>query len=96
MNADREQETRLERRTGRGTGRDSIDHPKGDHDDLVNAAAGVLVLVAQKPPMIIHPSFIARTAMLGRQGYSADPFNIRGAGLDLMHLQNRALLRDAP
>lgn len=33
----------LERRTSRG-GRDSIDHPVGAHDDLVNAAAGALVL----------------------------------------------------
>ena len=31
----------LERRTGRG-GRDSIDHPPTGHDDLINAAAGVL------------------------------------------------------
>ena len=35
----------LERRTARG-GRDSIDHPAGLHDDVVNAAAGALVLVA--------------------------------------------------
>ena len=35
----------LERRTIRG-GRDSIDHPPLGHDDLVNAAAGVLVDVA--------------------------------------------------
>jgi hypothetical protein len=32
----------LERRTARG-GRDSIDHPPGAHDDVANAAAGVLV-----------------------------------------------------
>lgn len=32
----------LERRTARG-GRDSIDHAPGAHDDLINAAAGVLV-----------------------------------------------------
>jgi hypothetical protein len=32
----------LERRVGRG-GRDSIDHPPGGHDDVVNAAAGALV-----------------------------------------------------
>jgi hypothetical protein len=32
----------LERRTARG-GRDSIDHTPGGHDDLANAAAGVLV-----------------------------------------------------
>src|SRR5262245_25406150 len=29
----------LERRTARG-GRDSVDHPRGAHDDLANAAAG--------------------------------------------------------
>jgi hypothetical protein len=34
----------LERRTARG-GRDSIDHPPLGHDDVANAAAGVLVLV---------------------------------------------------
>jgi hypothetical protein len=32
----------LERRTARG-GRDSIDHPPGAHDDVANAACGVLV-----------------------------------------------------
>jgi hypothetical protein len=36
----------LERRTSRGTGRDSIDHPQGQHDDVANACAGVLVAVA--------------------------------------------------
>jgi hypothetical protein len=34
----------LERRTGRGTGRDIIDHPPGCHDDVANAAAGALYL----------------------------------------------------
>ena len=33
----------LERRTGR-SGRDTIDHPPGGHDDLANAVAGVVVL----------------------------------------------------
>lgn len=37
----------LERRTSRG-GRDSIDHAPNSHDDLVNAAAGALVLAAGK------------------------------------------------
>ena len=37
----------LERRTGRA-GRDTIDHPPGAHDDLANAAAGVLVLAARR------------------------------------------------
>jgi hypothetical protein len=36
------QPTNLERRVGRGTGRDSIDHPPGAHDDLAKAAAGVI------------------------------------------------------
>jgi hypothetical protein len=37
----------LERRSARG-GRDSIDHTPGAHDDLINAAAGALVLAAGK------------------------------------------------
>jgi len=38
----------LERKTGRGTGRDVVDHPSGHayHDDLANVCAGVLVEVA--------------------------------------------------
>jgi len=35
----------LERRTARGTGKDSIDHGPGGHDDLCNAVAGALVAV---------------------------------------------------
>ena len=42
----------LERRTGRGTGRDIIDHPPGAHDDVANATAGVLVAVAGQPDVI--------------------------------------------
>ncbi|MGD9544331.1 MAG: hypothetical protein AB7F41_04880 [Methylocystis sp.] len=38
----------LERRTGRGTGKDVIDHPRDQHDDVINAAAGALVLAAKK------------------------------------------------
>jgi hypothetical protein len=36
----------LERRTGRGTGRDIIDHPPRAHDDVANVIAGALVTVA--------------------------------------------------
>lgn len=32
----------LERRTGR-TGKDSVDHPPGSHDDVANAVAGVMI-----------------------------------------------------
>jgi hypothetical protein len=45
----------LERRRGR-TGRDTIDHPKGGHDDVVNAAAGALVL-AQDGSSTAVPGF---------------------------------------
>ncbi|PPQ33396.1 hypothetical protein CCR94_01980 [Rhodoblastus sphagnicola] len=38
----------LERRTARG-GRDSIDHAPGAHDDLINSAAGAIVLAAVNP-----------------------------------------------
>jgi hypothetical protein len=37
--------TALERRTARG-GRDSIDHPVGQHDDIANAVAGAIVMAA--------------------------------------------------
>jgi hypothetical protein len=40
--------TMLERRTARG-GRDSIDHPRGGHDDIANAVAGALVTAYKKP-----------------------------------------------
>jgi hypothetical protein len=45
----------LERRRGR-TGRDVIDHARGGHDDLVNAAAGALVLT-QDPTAASVPGF---------------------------------------
>jgi hypothetical protein len=40
--------TMLERRTARG-GKDSIDHPRGAHDDLANAVAGALVSAYTNP-----------------------------------------------
>jgi hypothetical protein len=45
----------LERRTTRGTGRDSIDHAPNSHDDLINAAAGALCLANLGPmPLNFH------------------------------------------
>ena len=41
----------LERRTARG-GRESIDHPPGGHDDVINSVAGAAVLAAAKATMI--------------------------------------------
>ncbi len=50
----------LERRTAR-SGRDSVDHAPGGHDDLANAVAGVLVgLDIDRRPALIRPA-----AMLG-------------------------------
>jgi len=52
----------LERRTARG-GRDSIDHPPGAHDDLINAAAGAIVTASraamQRVPFVA--AFVAGT-----------------------------------
>ena len=49
----------LERRTSR-SGKDSIDHAPGAHDDLANAVAGALVLAAAKAPWVITDAAIAR------------------------------------
>jgi hypothetical protein len=38
----------LERHTARG-GRDSIDHPRGTHDDVANAVAGAVTVAARQP-----------------------------------------------
>lgn len=52
----------LERRTARG-GRDSIDHAPLSHDDVANAAAGVLVLVkTARQPMRISAETVAHFA----------------------------------
>jgi hypothetical protein len=51
----------LERRTGRGTGRDVIDHPPGAHDDCANAAAIALVLASiVAAPVLWHPEQLRR------------------------------------
>lgn len=58
----------LERRTARG-GRDSIDHPPMGHDDVANAAAGVLVLVKTAPgPILFSNELLARVSMPARPG----------------------------
>lgn len=38
----------LERHTGRGTGREIIDHARDQHDDVINCGAGALVLAATR------------------------------------------------
>ena len=57
----------LERRTARA-GRDSIDHPPGGHDDVANAVAGAIVLVAATPPArIMSSEYVATLAAAVRQ-----------------------------
>jgi len=46
----------LERRTAR-SGRDSIDHGPGGHDDLANAAAGALLLCAKPAGRMLVGSY---------------------------------------
>jgi len=52
----------LERRSGR-TGRDSIDHPVGGHDDAINAVAGALLLagVSENTRTIMQFESLGRT-----------------------------------
>jgi hypothetical protein len=66
----------LERRTAR-SGRDSIDHPPGGRDDVVNAAAGALVLAATDASAwmrseVMRP-VIQRLQMMGPYRRTIDP-----------------------
>ncbi|ACK52000.1 conserved hypothetical protein [Methylocella silvestris BL2] len=70
----------LERRTAR-SGRDSVDHGPGGHDDVANSVAGGLVLASQtRAPMIITPELLA---------LSARPSNSRSAPLHLGTFRSR-------
>lgn len=40
--------TSLERRTGRGSGKDVIDHSPGGHDDIANAVAGLITTLGSR------------------------------------------------
>jgi hypothetical protein len=51
----------LERRTAR-SGRDSIDHAPGAHDDIANAVAGAVVAADAHKPFVITPEALARAA----------------------------------
>ena len=50
----RQQLLALERTTSRTTGRDQVNHPNAGHDDLINAAAGALVMVDRGERNTIH------------------------------------------
>jgi hypothetical protein len=71
----------LERRTGRGTGRDVIDHPRALHDDLANAVAGALVLASGKNRvMIISDAVMAWASSPDASGTTCFGQNARRTG----------------
>jgi hypothetical protein len=55
----------LERQTSR-SGRDNITHPVGGHDDLINAAAGALVMASAKTALVISDAALLRSRISGR------------------------------
>ena len=62
----------LERKTAR-SGRDSIDHAPGGHDDICNAAAGALLLADAHKPLIISADLLAAAARPTRYSRSHPP-----------------------
>ena len=54
----------LERHTSRA-GKDTINHAPNGHDDVANAAAGVLMLAAAgRPPIKINPDLLDRITLV--------------------------------
>jgi hypothetical protein len=62
------------RRTAR-SGKDSIDHGPGGHDDLANSVAGVADLIASRTqPLVVTTAVLARAHMPpGRSMYGGQP-----------------------
>ena len=56
----------LERRTARG-GKDTIDHPRGAHDDLINAVALAATLARKNVGILINPTVLAAPDRYARQ-----------------------------
>ena len=69
----------LERRVGRGTGRQIIDSPPRQHDDLSNVASGALTLVAGQP------GTIATWLMLGGMSVEQARAAMQGRSKDVFH-----------
>jgi hypothetical protein len=57
----------LERRATRG-GRDTVDHPRGGHDDVSNAVAGALVHAKLVPTATTSPNFWNRKIQYDDRG----------------------------
>jgi hypothetical protein len=47
----------LERCTGAGSNKDTVDYRRDEHDDVVNAAAGAVTLtgIGKRNPLLTHP-----------------------------------------
>jgi hypothetical protein len=75
----------LERRTAR-SGRDSVDHTPGGHDDLANAVAGALVQIdIDRRPQLIKPAALMREGVACPMPRRADyVFGTLIVGLDGM------------
>jgi len=65
----------LERRTGR-SGKDSIDHGPGSHDDVCNSALGALLLAGRPAPFILSQPALQKLASMPPR----DRFNRRQLG----------------
>ena len=61
----------LERRTSR-TGRDTVDHAPGGHDDVANAACGALVNAQTRRSMIVSDAFVDRCRAWRSSGNPSD------------------------
>jgi len=73
----------LERRTAR-SGKDSIDHSPGGHDDLVNAAAGCLVGLASGAAAVGFIAGGARSQIVG-MGDNRMEYDLEGDYVDLRY-----------
>ena len=62
----------LERKTAR-SGRDSIDHCPGQHDDIANSCAGALLLADAHKPLVISADILAAAARPTRYSRSHPP-----------------------
>ncbi|WP_208647049.1 hypothetical protein [Mesorhizobium kowhaii] len=75
----------LERRTSR-SGRDSVDHAPGGHDDVANAVAGVVYLLLQKEPA---PTLYTTSYTTG--GGKSSAYSVRMGGNSPYDALDRAL-----
>ena len=75
----------LERRTARG-GKDSIDHPPNGRDDLVNSAAGAIVMtgvgyVAVTAPVVVMGGPVVGSVPFGAVGAAEDAAVVAACGI---------------